>query len=85
MPNMQSDAIIVEYINMFSADSNPDMVNFGLTSIEPLTEDATDLAVTDRDLFLKMLNLTEFVVPQEVARVQMRMLAQITEKVTRKA
>jgi hypothetical protein len=82
MPNMQSDDIIVEYINMFSADSNPDMVNFGLTSIEPLTEDATDLAVTDKDLFLKVLNLTEFVVPQEVARVQMRILAQIIEKIT---
>lgn len=83
MPNMQSDAIIVEYINMFSADSNPDMVNFGLTSIEPLTDDATDLAVTDRDLFLKMLNLTEFVVPLEIARVQMRILIQIREKLTR--
>ena len=88
MPNSQSDSVILEYVNMFSSDSNPDMIAFGLQSIDALVDgmrysDATDIAINDKSVFLIMFNLTEYVVPNEVQHVQVRILRLLTDKITR--
>ena len=77
--NNISAQIVYDYVSLISYENSQEMIIFAVQNLEAIIKNVIAIIVDNKELYLKVLNLVDIVLPSHVQSLQLNILDEVNE------